>query len=139
MVKRLNELYEDEELYDAQTEWLNNVLLDELFVEIRKRTGIKDLRFTSEIKSNWRHENYFSIKSNDIADKTGFLRLMFKTLFIESELSVEQGNVDEGEPEFSLWGSVGFRYSHPDMGSNGYSFLRCWYNDIDGWTFREVS
>jgi hypothetical protein len=136
MIRRL---YEDDEIYDAQTEWLNNVPLDELFVEIRKRTGIRELRFTSEMKSNWRHENYISIKSNDIADKTGFLQLMFRTLFITSELSVSQGDIDNGEPEFSLWGTVGFKYKHPDMGGNGYNFLRCWYDDINGWQFREVS
>lgn len=112
--------------------WAEKIPMEELFDEIRRLTGLSELKF------NWKVEevrNYVVIKysSNDIVDHVGFLKLMFSEMCI-SEFN-SQVMEDEETGEFKYWGTTSFRYSHPSGGSNGCTFLNVWYDDRRGWTF----
>lgn len=115
--------------------WAEQVDLSPLWQEIRKVTGLDDLNFSYKIKET-RSGLSLDFTSQNLAERTGFLKLMFKDLFItqfSSGIIWKSKTVDE--PYASIWGSVDFTYNHPGGGSNGISFLRYWYSDKRGWEF----
>jgi len=128
MIRRLNESNETELM-----SWAESIPMDELWDEIREVTGINDLDFDYDI---YESRGYVRIKfkSQDLADRTGFLRVMFGELYIEEFNSEVYYKKEDHQPAF--WGSASFAYRHPDGGSNGYTFLRFWYDDTNGWQFR---
>lgn len=130
----VRKLYENDNMDNELLEWIDTIPFDELFDEIRSVTNTSDLDFTSEVKNTgW--DIYVIIKSQDLVDRTGFLKLMFEKLVIECSLVVREKRDDSG---FSASGHFSFSYAHPDGGSNGYAFISCYYDDVKGWMFREI-
>ena len=134
----IRKLYEENDYTDSmKVEWLDTVPFDELFDEIRDITGLSDLDFTINLK-NVRRDLYVMIKSQNLVNKVGFLRLMLKTIIIDGGLSVDVvRDSDIDNPKFRINGHINFSYTHPNYGSNGYDFLWCSYDDVNGWTVRE--
>lgn len=113
-------------------EWAEQVPMEELFTELRKLTGLTDLKFTHKVVES-RGSVRILFESQDLVDKVGFLKLIFKEIVI-SQFNSEVV-IREGEPMF--WGTADFSYTHPDGGSNGKTFLTFWYNDHSGWRFEQ--
>ena len=113
-------------------EWAENIPIDDLFDEIRRRTGLSDLKFTHKVVER---RGYIRIQfeSQDLVDKVGFLKLLFKSIII-SQFDSEVKYIEESNKLF-WWGTADFSYSHPDGGSNGHTFLSFRYDDKGGWTF----
>lgn len=111
-------------------EWAEQIPMEELFTELRRLTGLADLKFTHKVVEG-RGSVRILFESQDLVDKVGFLKLMFK------EITISQFNsevtVKNGEPLF--WGTADFSYTHPSGGTNGCTFLTFWYDDIHGWQF----
>jgi hypothetical protein len=128
MVRRLKEDIDNELM-----SWAETIPMDELWDKIRDVTGMQDLDFDYEV---YESRGYVRIrfKSQNLADRAGFLRVMFKDLYIEEFNSEVYYKKEDHQPAF--WGSASFAYRHPDGGSNGYTFLRFWYDDTNGWQFR---
>jgi hypothetical protein len=126
---------------DEMKSWAESIPMDELFSEIKKVTGLDDLVFNYRIEEN-RNGSGIIIRftSQDLAERSGFLHLMFKELYITQFNSSVSEEYDKDTYEylhkFSYWGSVDFSYSHPGGGSNGCAFLNFWYDDKQGWQFR---
>lgn len=129
MVRRL---CENDNIDNEKLEWIDTIPFDELFDEIRSLTNTSDLDFTTKVmNTGW--DVYVRVTSQDLVDRVGFLKLMFKKLVIEGDLVVRKK-----DSEFQMWGHFSFSYVHPDSGSNGYAFLSCSYDDNKGWTFKET-
>ena len=119
-------------------EWAENIPLEDLWTELRRLTGLADLKFTSNIIER-NSVVRINFKSQDLAEKVGFLKLMFSTIVIEqfnSEVFVKQTE-DENKSIPMWWGTASFQYTHPSGGSNGVTFLTFWYNDRQGWKFEQ--
>lgn len=116
-------------------EWAESVPMDELYNELRRLTGLSDLKFTSKVV-NRNNSIRILFESQDLIDKVGFLKLMFKEIKITQFNSEVVYKTAEDDTEYLLfWGTVDFSYTHPSGGSNGYTFLTFWYDDIHGWRF----
>lgn len=116
-------------------EWAEKIPMDELFDEIRRLTGLPDLKFTSKVEEN-RNSVRILFESQDLVEKVGFLKLMFSEIHIanfNSEVKQRKNEDDELEPYY--WGIASFRYTHPSGGYNGHNFMYFWYNDKKGWKF----
>lgn len=117
---------------EEMKEWAEKVPMEELFSELRRITGLSDLKFTSRVVER-NNSVRILFESQDLVDKVGFLKLMFK------EITISQFNSEviakNGEPLF--WGTADFSYTHPDGGSNGKTFLTFWYDDKLGWKFEQ--
>lgn len=115
---------------DKLIEWAEQIPMEELFDEIRKLTGLTDLKFAHKVVES-RGSVRILFESQDLVDKVGFLKLIFK------EIAISQFNsevkVKEGVPMY--WGTADFSYTHPDGGTNGKTFLTFWYDDKKGWQF----
>jgi len=113
-------------------EWAEQVPMEDLFTELRRLTGLADLKFTHKVVEG-RGSVRILFESQDLVDKVGFLKLIFK------EITISQFNSEvlakNGEPLF--WGTADFSYTHPDGGSNGKTFLTFWYDDKSGWKFEQ--
>lgn len=113
--------------------WAENIPMEGLWEELRRITGLFDLKFTSRVEER---NNYLRVtyQSQDLVDKVDFLKLLFSEIYIENFNS----NIIESEDgKFKYWGTASFRYKHPDGGRNGYSFLEMWYSDDKGWEFEQ--
>ena len=113
-------------------EWAEQVPMEELFTELRRLTGLTDLKFTHKVVES-RGSVRILFESQDLVDKVGFLKLIFKEIVISqfnSEIVARDG-------ELMLWGTAEFSYTHPDGGSNGKTFLTFWYDDKKGWEFEQ--
>ena len=121
---------------EEMVKWAENIPMEDLFSEIRRISGLSDLKFTYKVvERNNSVRIYF--ESQDLIDKVGFLKLMFKEIVISqfnSEVTYKAYD-DEDEPTFHYWGTASFSYTHPSGGSNGCTFLTFWYDDRRGWTF----
>lgn len=116
-------------------EWAESVPMDELYNELRRLTGLSDLKFTSKVV-NRNNSIRILFESQDLIDKVGFLKLMFKEIKITQFNSEVVYKTAEDDTEYLLfWGTVDFSYTHPSGGSNGCTFLTFWYDDIHGWRF----
>ena len=116
---------------DKAFEFAENIPFDELFDEIKKITGVKELKFTKKIDEDRYGMPRIQFKSQDLAENIGFLKLMFKTLVI-STFNTEI-IYDKDTNRYRYWGTASFRYNHPSGGSNGYTFLTFWYDN--NWQF----
>ena len=121
--------------YEKMRDWAEKIPLEELFDHLRKLTGLPDLRFDTKIKENRYGEPIITFSSQDLAEKVGFLKLIF------SEIWISQFNSsiiwDEDKEVFRYWGTADFHYLHPHGGSNGCKFCTFWYDDRSGWTFED--
>ena len=120
---------------EEMKEWAEKVPMEDLFSELRQITGLSDLKFTSRVVER-NNSVRILFESQDIVDKVGFLKLMFKEIVISQFNSEVVYEAHKGEePAYHLWGTASFRYTHPSGGSNGCTFLTFWYDDRKGWTF----
>lgn len=112
----------------------NTVPMEELFDKIREVTGIPGLEFSYNIRK-YPYGNGIGItfESQDIADQSGFLNLMFKTLQIGS--SNNQLFLDD-DGVYTYWCIVDFSYNLQSGGRNGADFMKAWYTENSGWVFR---
>lgn len=149
-------------IVEKSKEWANDIPMEELFAEIRKLTGLSDLKFSTKIKEG-RNGGYprIEFESQDLVEKVGFLKLMFASIVISqfnSEIKwntrMDQESIDNSRllndreykqqiddeyysnGYFSFWGTVSFSYTHPGGGSNGCKFLTFWY-DGNSWQFEQ--
>lgn len=115
--------------------WAEKIPMEELYAELRRLTGLTDLKFTSKVRES-RGYVIIDFESQDLVDQIGFLKLIFKEIRISNFNSevVFKAYGDE-EPTFHYWGTANFSYTHPDGGTNGKTFLTFWYDDRKGWTF----
>lgn len=130
----------NKEYKEEAQKFIDELPIEDLFAEIRKVTGLSDLKFTSRVVER---NTYFHIvfESQDLADRVGFLKLLFKELYItQSSSYVEYINddnadndYDEDNKELVWWGSASFSYTHPGGGSNGHTFLSFRYTKRKGW------
>lgn len=123
---------------EKMKEWAENIPMEELFSEIRRLTGLPDLKFTTKVKE-LRGMVIIDFESQDLVDKVGFLNLIFKEIKIErfdSRVQIKQSDDDnEDSGGYWYWGTASFRYTHPGGGSNGCTFLTFQYDDRKGWEF----
>ena len=115
--------------------WAETIPMEGLFDEIKRLTELNDLKFTYKVVEG-RSGVRIEFESQDLADKVGFLRLMFKEIYISqfnSEVYFKEEDDEEARPRY--WGTASFRYNHPSGGSNGCTFLTFWYDDKRGWEF----
>jgi len=116
-------------------EWAENIPMEELYSELRRLTGLTDLKFTKKVRES-RGTIIIDFESQDLVDQVGFLKLMFKEIRISnfnSEVYYKSIDGEEAVPRY--WGTACFRYTHPSGGSNGCTFLTFWYEDRKGWEF----
>lgn len=116
-------------------EWAENIPMEDLYSELRRLTGLTDLKFTKKVRES-RGYIIIDFESQDLADQVGFLKLMFKEIYIanfNSEVYCKSDDGEEAIPHY--WGTASFRYTHPSGGSNGCTFLTFWYDDRKGWEF----
>ena len=121
--------------HDKLLEWAENIPMEELYAELRRITGLTDLKFTKKVRES-RGYIIIDFESQDLADQVGFLKLMFKEIRIanfNSEVYCKSVDGEEAVPRY--WGTASFRYIHPSGGSNGCTFLTFWYEDRKGWEF----
>lgn len=124
-------------------EFAHQIPFDGLFDYIKDLTGINDLSFDIEFKKDRWGTIYPMFHSQNLADRVGFLNLIFKTIEISSfnsEVSADEpgwSNRDYSQDyQLSYWCTVSFRYTHPSGGSNGVTFMTAWYDEQNGWQFR---
>ena len=137
----------DDEVNDFCKEFVENVPIEELYSEIRRRTGLDDLKFTKTYRTDRWGRTHIEIESQDLADRTGFLKLLFKELTIgtfNTETKIEYVSKDENgqyldNPYYIdkayIWGTISFHYTHPDGGSNGHTFMDYRWSPEKGWQF----
>ena len=113
-----------------------SIPMDELFDEIKKLTGIQDIKFTHKLHDRG-NRVFIQFESDELVDKVGFLKLMFKSIKIAQFSSCVEYSRD-GE-DLLYWGSASFRYDHPGGGSNGCEFLNfTYYEKTKTWEFYVV-
>ena len=119
---------------EEMKEWAEKVPMEDLFSELRRITGLSDLKFTSRVVE--RNDSVrILFESQDLVDKVGFLKLMFKEIVISQFTS--DIFYDREEHVYEFLGTADFSYTHPSGGSNGCVFLSFWYNDRKGWNFNQ--
>ena len=119
---------------EKMIDWAEKIPIEELFNEIRKVTGLNDLKFTHKI---YERNNYVTIEfsSQDLVDKVGFLKVLFSSIVI-SQFNSEVKVKPDSENKLFYWGTADFRYNHTYGGSNGKTFMTFRYDDKSGWEFR---
>lgn len=117
---------------EEMTKFAESIPMEDLYSEIRRMTGLSDLKFTTKIDTDRYGAPVIRFESQDLADRTGFLHLLFSSLVISQFNSRIQ--YDEDNNRYWYWGTASFRYSHPDGGSNGHDFLDFRYIS-DAWQF----
>ena len=127
----------NKEYKEEAQKFIDELPVEDLFAEIRKVTGLSDLKFTYKVEESYDGRLGIKFTSQDLADRVGFLKLLFKELYIKQFSSyVDYANDDnEEDKELIWWGTADFSYTHPSGGSNGCTFLSFRYNDRKGWTF----
>ncbi|MEE3344848.1 MAG: hypothetical protein VZS44_12195 [Bacilli bacterium] len=119
-------------------EWAENIPMDMLFMEIKRLTGLSDLKFTYKVYEG-NNGLRISFESQDLTDKVGFLKLMFSEIKITDFSSkITYNEKEDGTIEYVYWGTTDFKYEHPSSGRNGYSFLSFAYTDRKGWVFHQM-
>ena len=79
---------------------------------------------------------YIEILSDDITYQTGpFSRILKKCQFQSDSNGVCR---DRESGELKFWVIMSITYSHKDGGSNGMEVCRAWYNDSEGWIFKDM-
>lgn len=125
----------NKEYKEEAQKFIDELPVEDLFAEIRKVTGLSDLKFTYKVKESYDGKFVIKFTSQDLADRVGFLKLLFKELYIKQFGSyveyVDDGN--EEDKELIWWGTASFEYTHPDVGSNGHCFLDFRYTKRKGW------
>ena len=116
-------------------EWAERIPMEELYAELRRLTGLSDLKFTKKIKESRNDDVYITFESQDLIDQVGFLKLMFKKIRITNFNSKVYYKEIDNKNLPHYWGTVCFSYSHPSGGSNCCTFLTFWYDDRKGWEF----
>ena len=122
---------------EKMKEWAENIPMEELYSELRRLTGLSDLKFTTKVRE-LRDMVIIDFESQDLVDKVGFLKLIFKEIKIarfDSSVQPKQSDDDNENDEYFYWGTASFRYTHPGGGSNGCTFLTFQYDDRKGWEF----
>jgi hypothetical protein len=137
----------NDEVNDFCREFVENVPIEDLYAEIRKRTGLDDLVFSKKIVEDRHGRSRIEIESQDLADRTGFLKLLFKELVISTfntETKITCVSKDENEQwlkepyyiaQAYIWGTIAFAYTHPGGGSNGHTFMSYRWSPEKGWEF----
>ena len=125
----------NKEYEEKAQKFIDELPIEDLFAEIRKVTELSDLKFTYKVKEYYNGRLGITFTSQDLADRVGFLKLLFKELYIiEFNSYIEYVyNVNDDNKELVWWGSASFRYTHPGGGSNGHDFLRFRYAKRKGW------
>ena len=120
--------------HEQLLEWAENVPMEELYNEIRRLTGLADLKFTKRVR-DINGIIIIDFESQNLADQVGFLKLMFKEIKITNFNSrvFYKSNEEDAIPRY--WGFAEFSYTHPSGGSNGCTFITFWYDDRKGWEF----
>lgn len=113
-------------------EFFNSIPMEELSDEIKKHTGLSDLTFKTTILDVG-HRLSILYKSQDIVDKAGFLKLIFRELYVQANGMVAV-NRDE---ELEYWCIVEMDYYHPGGRHESCIFLHARYTDKTGWNFEE--
>ncbi len=125
----------NKEYKEEAQKFIDELPVEDLFAEIRKVTGLSDLKFTYKVKEYYDGRLGIQFTSQDLADRVGFLKLLFKELYITQFNScidyVNDGN--EEDKELIWWGTASFRYTHPNDGSNEHYFLGFRYTKRKGW------
>lgn len=119
---------------EEKFEFANTIPFYGLYAKIREVTGIEDLKFEERIDKNYSGDPYPKFCSQELADRTGFLGLTFKSLVINQFNSQVGYDEKKGRPYY--WCTVNFSYAHYRGGTNGHNFMTAWYDDVEGWTFR---
>ena len=119
---------------EEKFEFANRIPFEGLFDKIREVTGMDDLEFERKVVENYNKEPFIKYCSQDIADRVGFLTLMFKHLYIQQFNSGVA--YDEGRKRLYYWGTVAFAYEHQPCGTNASTFMSVWYDEVEGWSFR---
>ena len=120
---------------EEMREWAEKVPMEDLFSELRRITGLSDLKFTSRVVER-NNSVRILFESQDLVDKVGFLKLMFEEIVISQfNSAVVYDAYGDEEPAYHFWGTANFSYTHPSGGSNGCTFLAFCYDDRKGWTF----
>lgn len=117
--------YDDDEKARIQ-EFAESIPMEELFDHIKELTGLSDLKF--EVSKEFNRNGDFRIlfESQDLADRVGFLKLLFKELYISNF----GGYVNmRSSGKCYYWTSVTFDYVHPNGGMNGHTFCDVHYED----------
>ena len=117
--------------------WAETIPLEELWSEIRKITGISELKFKHNICDSTSGVK-IEFKTQNISDKIGCLGLIFKPVYIVSYDSnaycYDNYYDDNGTHrfKFAFWVRVAFElgsYARPQC------FLMAEYTDAKGWSF----
>lgn len=125
----------NKEYKEEAQKFIDELPIEDLFAEIRKVTGLSDLKFTYKVKEYYDGRLGIEFTSQDLADRVEFLKLLFKELYIRQFSScveyVDYSN--EEDKELIWWGAASFEYTHPGGGSNGHDFLSFRYTKRKGW------
>lgn len=124
----------NKEYKEEAQKFIDELPIEDLFAEIRKVTGLSDLKFTYNFKEYYDGILSMQFTSQDLADRIGFLKLLFKELYITQNSSFIKYADDDNEDNKELvwWGSASFRYTHIGGGSNGQCFLDFRYTKRKG-------
>lgn len=120
-----------EDTSSNELEFANSIPFDELFDKIKEVTGIDDLKFDLKINETERGVRV-TFESQDLSDRVGFLKLIFK------EIKISQFNsevYEEKDGSYSYWCTVRFSYVHPDGGTNGKRFMVAQYRNNE-WQYK---
>jgi len=115
----------EEMILQKAQEFAESIPMNELFEELKKVTGINDLKFTYKITGSRNGMPRISFQSQDLVDKVGFLKLIFAEIHI-SEFNSE---ILYRDNDFIFWCTVDFHYNHPGGGSNGKTFYTARYKN----------
>lgn len=113
---------------------LNNESIKPIETELKRITGIKNIKLDMEIKSS-RNGEYIELTSNELIKYAGIMGCALNSIRLETFNT----NVvfDEKNQEVYWWGSIDFRYELADGGSNGMKVLSFELRD-NKYTFRKV-
>lgn len=125
----------NKEYKEEAQKFIDELPVEDLFDEIRKVTGLSDLKFTYKVRESYDGILGIMFTSQDLADRVGFLKFLSKELYITQFSSrVEYVDDDDEEDNELIWrGSASFSYAHPSGGSNGHTFLSFRYTKRKGW------
>jgi hypothetical protein len=89
-----------------------------------------------EIVQNRSGELFVDLTSDDITAQTGAFAAILKSCYIRQFSTGIFRDKTTGEPR--CWVQLSMSYQHKNGGSNGMNLLDAWYNDREGWAFRDV-
>ena len=132
----------NKEYKEEAQKFIDDLPVEDLFDEIRKVTGLSDLKFTYKVEESCDGRFEIEFTSQDLADKVGFLKLLFKELYIKQLSSFVEYVDDDNEEdkyyyctikELEWLGMVSFSFTHLSGGSNYDAFLGFRYTKRKGW------